>query len=156
MDMAKLPTPPKAGNTTNNPMIGSLPSVPPPVSTYGPGLGTKEREFLAQQDETALEEVRKELEVAPEVSEAGVEVKREEIELPPPLPKIGVTQTGAELPVSPTPFSLPITDDKIVTGTGAPVISSLRWLVEWCLRQLKKIHIKLKKVHGRITRVVVK
>lgn len=146
--MVKLPQ--------KQPTVDDVSSVPPPIPTSGPGLGTKEREFLAQQDETALEEIRKELEVAPEVSEAGLEVKREEIELPPPLPKIGVTQTGAELPVSPTAVSLPLTDDKIVTGTGAPVISSLRWLVEWCLRQLKKVHIRLKKVHGRITRVVAK
>ncbi len=134
--------------------ISSLPPAPPPpIPTYGAGIGTKEREFMAQQDETALEEIRKELEVGPEVSEAGVEVRREEIELPSPLPKMGVTQTGAELPVSPAPVPLPLTDDKIVTGTGAPIISSLRWLVEWCIRQLKRVHIRLKKIHGRITRV---
>lgn len=150
--MVKLP----AKQSTADDASLNSPVSPPPMPTPGAGIGAKEREFLAQQDETALEEVRKELEVAPEVSEAGLEVRREEIELPPPLPKIGVTQTGAELPVSPTPVPLPLTDDKIVTGTGAPVISSLRWLVEWCLRQLKKVHIKLKKVHGRITRVVTK
>ncbi len=127
-----------------------------PQPTSGPGLAVKEREFIAQADAMALEEVRKELEVSPEIAEAGVEVQKQDIELPPPLPKLGVTQTGADLPVSPTSVSLPLTDDKIVTGTGAPIINSLRWLVTWCLRQLKKMHVKLKKVHGRIVRVVAK
>jgi len=126
------------------------------LSFSGPGLTTKEKEILARQEEVALEEVRKELEIAPEVKEAGVEVQKEEIELPPPLPRMGVTQTGAELPVSVPAAIPPLTDDKIVTGLGAPILASLRWLVEWCLKQLKKAHVKLKKVHGRIIRVVTK
>lgn len=121
-----------------------------------PGIGGKEREFFAEQDAVALEEIRKDLEVAPEVKEAGIEARKEEIELPPAIQKMGVVQSDANQPVTPVTANLPITDDKIVTGTGAPVVTSLRWLVEWCLRQLKKVHIKLKKVHGRIIRVVTR
>lgn len=145
--MAKLPATNKnttnTTNTTNKPIVG-------------PGLTAKEKEFLVKQEVAALEEVRRELELAPEVEKAGVKVQKEEIELPPPLPKMGVSQTGAELPVSPPTVTLPLTDDKIATGLGASIWASIRWLAEWCLRQLKKVHFKLKKVHGRIIRVVTK
>lgn len=122
----------------------------------GPGIGAKEREFQEQQEAIQLEEVRKELEIAPEVKEAGVEVKSEEMELPPPVAKMGVTSIGGEQPVSPPTTNLPITDDKIATGLGASVWASICWLANWCLRQLKKAHVKLKKVQGKIIRVVTK
>lgn len=121
----------------------------------GPGLTFKEKEFLKEETQ-ALEEVRRELELAPEVEKAGVEVQKEEIELPPPLPKMGVVQTGAELPISVPAVSLPLTDEKITTGLGASIWASLRWLAEWCFKQLKKSHIKLKKVHGQIVRIITK
>lgn len=127
----------------------------PKDSPVGPGLTTKEKELLARQEAVALEEVRKELELEPQV-EKVIEVQKEEIELPPPLPKMGVSQTGAELPVSAPAVSLPLTDDKITTGLGASILESLRWLAEWCLRQLKKVHVKLKKVHGKFVRVITK
>lgn len=126
------------------------------TSSYGSSLTTKEREVLASQEVSALEEVRKELELAPEVKETGVEVRKEEIELPPPLPKMGVTPTGATAPISVPAVSLPLTDDKIATGLGTSIWASICWLASWCLRQLKKAHIKLKKVHGRIVRVVTR
>lgn len=143
--MAPLPNSSKQQTTKNQ----------QPTTPVGGGLTTKEKEFLAS-EEQALEEVRKELELAPEVKEAGVEVKKEEIELPPPLPKMGVSQTGAELPVSAPAISLPLTDDKITTGLGASIWASLCWLANWCIRQLKKAHVKLKKVHGQIVRVITK
>jgi hypothetical protein len=124
--------------------------------TPNQGLSAKEKELLTASEETALEEVRKELELAPEVKEAGVEVKKEEIELPPPLPTIGVAQTGEDVGVSPASGNLPLTDDQTLFALSAPIIASIRWLAEWCLRQLKKAHIKLKKVHGEIVRIVTK
>ncbi|MBI5465562.1 hypothetical protein HY946_03040 [Candidatus Gottesmanbacteria bacterium] len=145
--MAKLPDPSKTEDRRQK--------TDKPTQVTGPGLTSKEKEFLNQEAQ-ALEEVRKELEIAPEVEKAGVEVQKEEIELPPPLPKMGVAQTGAELPVSAPAISLPLTDDKIVGGLAASIWASLRWLAEWCLRQLKKAHIKLKKVHGQIVRVITK
>ncbi|MBI4999276.1 hypothetical protein HZB97_00710 [Candidatus Gottesmanbacteria bacterium] len=158
--MAKLPDPPKVASSkqqvVSDDSVGSTSVPPPPEPAFGAGIGTKEKEFLAQQEEAALEEVRKELEIAPEVEKAGVEVQKEEIELPPPLPKMGVAQTGAELPVSAPAISLPLTDDKIVGGLAASIWASLRWLAEWCLKQLKKAHVKLKKVHGQIVRVITK
>lgn len=143
----------------NNPFPGQSPPEPLVRSVQQPvvpGLGIKEREVFERQDELQLEEIRKELEVAPEVKETGVEVKSEEIELPEVVKQMGVVPSDASQPVASVATNLPLTDDKIVTGFGAPIISSLRWLVEWCIRQLKKVHIRLKKIHGQIVRVVTK
>lgn len=145
--MGKLPV--KQQSTNNQQQTTS--------SSLATGFGLdKERRIYEKQEAQALEEVRKELELAPEVKEAGVEVQKEEIELPPPLPKMGVAQTGAELPLAPPAVNLPLTDDKIVSGLGASIWASLAWLAQWCLRQLKKAHIKLKKIQGKIIRVITK
>lgn len=131
---------------------GKTDKIQPPT---GPGLTTKEREFLVS-EERALEEIRRELQLPKEVERAGLEVQKEEIELPPPLPEMGVSQVGAGVPVSTPTVSLPLTDDKIAGGLSASIWASIRWLATWCLRQLKKAHMKLKKVHGRIIRVITK
>ncbi|MFH0864391.1 MAG: hypothetical protein V1858_04900 [Candidatus Gottesmanbacteria bacterium] len=149
----------KTNQTSNNPIPQMLPPdmpVPSAAKPQGTSIGAKEKEIFAQQDETALEELRKEMELAPEVKEAGIEVKKEQVEISEPVQKMGVVPSDINQPVTPITANLPINDDKIVTATTAPVITSLRWLVEWCIRQLKKVHIRLKKVHGRIIRVVFK
>lgn len=52
-----------------------------------------------------------------------------------------------------TSQSLPLTDDAIGQGMTAPANSNLRWLVEWCWRQLLKAHVHLKKISGHFIRV---
>jgi len=37
-------------------------------------------------------------------------------------------------------ITLPLTDDQIQVGLGHKVYEAIRWLAEWCIRQLKKIH----------------
>jgi hypothetical protein len=49
---------------------------------------------------------------------------------------------------------LPITDDSVVAGLKQPITSSFRWLAEFALYLLRKAHMILKKVHGKIVRVV--
>lgn len=145
--MAKLPT--------NIVSPVSPPTEPPQNRPVG--FGAKEREIFERQDELQLEEIRKELEIAPEVKEAGIEIRHEEIELPEPVAKMGVTQANdAASPLPATPVSVPLADDTIIKGAGASVWASLTWLAHWCLRQLKKVHIKLKKVQGKIVRIATK
>lgn len=122
------------------------------------GIGTKERELFQRQDELQLSEIRKDLELGQEVKEAGVELlTHEEIELPPSVKQMGVTKVETEVNLPQVaPVSVPLADDQIVKSTGASVWASLTWLAQWCLRQLKKAHVKLKKVHGKIVRVVTK
>lgn len=121
-------------------------------SQVGPGLGEKEKEAPGLGKEV-LEEVGKEAEPAKEIKELGVRLKKEAIKVPPQLTKLGVKPTGPAAPPPPPAVTLPLTDDQVVTGLASPILSSLRWLAEFCLRQLKKAHFTLKKVHGRIVRV---
>lgn len=178
--MKKLPKPTAAGTqnlklktqklddaTISAPPV--LPTAPPPgpavpVITSSPvdeptgsGLAAKEREILARNDEIQLEEIRKELELAPEVEETGVEVKPEKIELPPPVQQMGVTASDVNQPVVSQPtVTVLLSDEKIVNNSGGSIWASLTWLANWCLKQLKKVHVQLKKVHGRIVRIVTK
>ncbi len=126
--------------------------IDPMMNSHSGSLGTKEKEILARQDEASLEAVRQEIVLTPEIQEV-VEVRQEEIELPPPLPKMGVTQTGADLPVNLSAVNPPLADEKILSGRKASITDNLRWLAEWCFKQLRKVHIKLKKINGRIVRV---
>lgn len=122
------------------------------------GIGNKERELFQRQDELQLEEIRKGLELGREVKEAGVEsLTHEELELPPSVKQMGVTKIETEVSLPPAATTVvPLADDQIVKSSGASVWASLTWLAQWCLRQLKKAHVKLKKVQGKIVRVVVK
>lgn len=47
---------------------------------------------------------------------------------------------------------LPISDELVVRGLHASVMSSFRWLAEWAAYLLKKAHIILKTVHGHVVR----
>lgn len=125
---------------------------PSPQAQSGPGLGEKEKEVIGSKE--VIREVGKEIEPPKEVEEAGVKLKKEEIKLPPPVEKLGVKPSGPAVPLPSQPtVTLPLTDDQVMKGLVSPIISSLRWLAEFCLRQLKKTHLTLKKVHGKIVRV---
>lgn len=44
------------------------------------------------------------------------------------------------VPASDQPaVTLPVTQDDIVQGKKLPILASLRWLVEWAVRQIKKL-----------------
>jgi hypothetical protein len=103
------------------------------------------------------QEIMTEVEIPKEVQEAGVEKISGTIELPPDIKKLGVTainspQTASGSPSFPA-VSLPISDDTVVKGVHAGVTNALAWLAIWCLKKLKKAHILLKEVHGKIVRV---
>ena len=104
-----------------------------------------------------IKEVSQEIELPKEVSQAGVEIHGA-VEFPLDLKKLGVTPTGGQTPLSAvtTTISLPISDDKILAGTKAPLTSALKWLAVWCLKRLKVAHLILKSIHGKIIRVTVK
>lgn len=114
------------------------------------GLQKEQEPVLTQ--ETGLTEEVSDIEVSPELERIGVEKRSETIELPPDLQKMGVAATGASQPVTTSTVSLPLSDDQIVKGLHAQIMTSLRWLAEWCIRQLKKTHIRLRRKHGRIER----
>jgi len=133
--------------------IGNQPSAG--VTTVSSAVG-KEREFSSVSPSEQIKEITPRLEVPEEVEKAGV-TKIGEFELPPDVTKLGVTHTGPTAPVTTSlpPVTLPISDQQVVTGLHAQVASALLWLAVWCLKKLKKAHLTLKVIHGKITRVKV-
>ena len=66
---------------------------------------------------------------------------------------MGVQALGMAQPVTTaTTVQLPLTDDQILTGLHAQIMTSLKWLAEWCIRQLKKAHVHLKNMGGKVVR----
>lgn len=114
----------------------------------------REQEVIPSAEVAPISEVLPDVEIAPELESIGLEKRSETIDLPPDMKKMGVTAVGAAQPVfdDTQTISLPLTDDQIIVGLHAQIVSSLRWLAEWCIRQLKRAHVKLKTVHGKIIR----
>ena len=159
-------------NTAQGKTGGSKPvNIAQPVSVIQPVTSTQSKSVyrpvsspLGKEGETppaakeTAQEVVSEIELNHEVKEAGVEKRGEVIvELPPDVKKLGVTQTGATTPLSAVTsvaqVSIPITDSQVVVGLHAKVTSSLAWLAQWCIKKLKKAHVVLKIIHGKIVRV---
>ena len=139
-------------NQNNNQQDDNVQTQTPSLQAQtGSGLGEKEKEVVGSKE--VIREVGKEIEPPKEVEETGVKLKKEEIKLPPPIEKLGVKPSAPAVPPPSSTVTLPLTDDQVMQGLASPIVSSLRWLAEFCLRQLKKAHISLKKVHGKIVRV---
>lgn len=117
----------------------------------------KEKEAFPSSASENISSVAQEVVLSKEVEKAGVEVIKDTIELPPDVKKLGVSTVGTSAPVAVTatlpPVSLPLSDQQVILGLHAQVISSFRWLAVWCVKQLKKAHIALKNIHGKIVRV---
>lgn len=145
--MQNLPQDDKGNPPTSSP--GGLNTV---VSPQAAGV-SKETEPIPGGEAPQLEEIVADVELEPEVEAAGVEKKSETVTLPPDVKKMGVAPVGPSQPVSTAPkVKLPLTDDQISTGLHAQIISSLRWLAEWCIRQLKKAHFHLRVIAGHAIR----
>ena len=116
----------------------------------------KEQEPISSPETATLEEVGTDIELEPELEALGVSKHSETIELPPDIARMGVYATGSTQPViTAGTVQLPLTDDQIIVGLHAQIISSLRWLAEWCIKQLKKAHIHLKSMGGKIVRETI-
>lgn len=145
------------GNQDNKQVANDTSSVPvsaQPVSATSTGL--KEQEPAATVSAETVAEISTEIEVGQEVEKAGVRRIGETIELPPDIKKLGVTHAGASVPVGSVALpgvALPISDQQVVTGLHAQVLSALRWLSVWCIKKLKKAHVALKVIHGKVMRV---
>jgi hypothetical protein len=69
------------------------------------------------------------------------------------LTKIGVKQRHSSK-ISPIQnLKLPLSDEKIILGLNQPINSSWRWLATLALYLLKKAHLSLKVVEGRVVRI---
>lgn len=141
-----MPTLPQ--DDTNQPKQSGNVLIPPT-----PGLTKEAEPPVAALETPDLEEIVADVELEPELEAAGVEKQSETIVLPPDMKKMGVKAVGHTQPAQPaTVIPLPLTDDQIEVGLHAQIISSLRWLAEWCVRQLKKAHLHLKVIAGHAVR----
>lgn len=134
---------------------GVPPQTAPPAAPGATGSMAKEVEPVAGAAEApVITEIGKETELAPEVRQAGVRMQADAIELPKVASQLGVRAVvPAAVPVAAATVALPLTDDQIAQGLQQSLLTSWRWLAEWCARQLKQAHILLRPVHGATERV---
>lgn len=117
------------------------------------GSSAKEVEPTVRSPEPFLIQRVVEHEPEKEVS-AFVQHRKENIEVPPDLVKMGVVATQTTTFPTYENVKLPLSDEKVVIGLKQPISSSFRWLAELAIYILKTMHLTLKKVHGKIVRVL--
>jgi len=130
------------------------PSGNPPAG--GPQSGTSagiNKEIERGRAEGPFRPAGQEVEVSPEVASAGVKVQPGAIPIPPPVTQLGVQPAGQNIQPPVPDVSLPLSDDQIAQGLKQSIWSSWRWLAHWCVRKLKQVHMGLKNIHGKLTRV---
>lgn len=143
--MTDLPTPPT--RTDVDALQNST------VSQFSEGSGAKEKETGLIAPELPLEPAGKEMELPKEVVSAGVRVRPTTVPLPANVLRLGVRPIGANVPPpGPGTVALPLTDDQIALGLHEGITSSWRWLAEWCVLQLKRLHFGFQRAHGKLTR----
>jgi hypothetical protein len=147
--MTDLPIPASPGT---NPVIqtSDLPQVQPVVSSGNKeSVGGSIDHAESLQDATGAE-----FELPKEVSSVGVRIQPTTVAIPQPVAQMGVKPAGQNIPVQTKPaVTLPLNDDQIAAGLHAGITESIRWLATWCVFRLKHMHIALKNIHGKLTRV---
>lgn len=76
--------------------------------------------------------------------------------IPADVAAAGVAVSPAVLSAQEPIIELPLPDEQIPAALKKPVSSGLRWIAEICVYMLRKAHLKLKTIHGKVTRVAVK
>lgn len=68
----------------------------------------------------------------------------------------GVQASGPSVMAEDPILELPLPDEQIPAALKKPVSSGIRWIAEICLYMLRKAHLKLKTIHGKVLRVADK
>lgn len=138
-------TPPVANSPASSGI--STGTVPGTGASVGGGISGKEREIggSSLSPDFQFSGPGVEMELPKEVIGAGVKMQPTSIKIPPPVQSMGVKATGISAPMSNgSSVTLPLTDTEIAEGMKQNITSSLRWLSEWCIFQLKKIGLNKK------------
>ncbi len=122
-------------------------------TSYTP-LPSKEMEPVITQEEQKDVKIVAEHKDLDQEIKPHVQVRREVVEVPPDLQAIGVQATPTTQFATQQQLQTLIPDADIIKGLHQPPTSSFRWLAELALYILKRAHITLKTVHGKIMRVV--
>lgn len=145
MDTLPITSPPQGISPTSA-------AIPPPVT----GSMAKEvAPLTAVTSETPiLTEVGKETELPAEVVKAGVKMSSDSVMLPKLVQQMGVRSVDPAKPemVLPPAINLPISDEQIAKGLHQSIMTSWRWLAQWCKRQLQQAHVALKSMGGKTVR----
>ena len=88
--------------------------------------------------------------------EKYIEVTRDDPEIHPDLKKAGLQAIDTTSLDPKQRVHLPIPDEQIMEGLNEPLSSSFRWLSELALFMLKRAHLALKRIHGKVVRVIQK
>lgn len=125
-----------------------------PVSSIG--MAKEAEPPVTVSEAPVITEIGKEHELPPEVTGAGVTMHPNSVDIPKSVADLGVQSVDQAYaaPVTP-PVPLPLSDDQIAKGLHQSILSSWRWLAEWCVRQLSMAHQALKSAHGKIVRMNV-
>lgn len=159
--MSDLPIPMSVGGSSSSPASNVSPSgtggqvSPQQVSSSDDLVGSlaKEQGIQGRNESVTYQEQPIDVEVGPELAKAGVIKRSEKVDLPPDIVQMGVTAVGPAQPLSTvTTIQLPLTDEQIIVGLHAQIVSSIRWLAEWCVRRLKQVHVHLKTLGGKVVR----
>lgn len=126
--------------------------LPTPIQGTTPST-SKEKEAGGAGLEAPFRPVGQEVEVSPEIASSGVKVQPTTIPIPQPVSAMGVKPVGQNVPGAAPAVALPLSDDQIALGLKQSIWTSWRWLAQWCIRKLKQVHMRLKHIHGRLTRV---
>lgn len=113
----------------------------------------KESEPVAKTEAVVIQETVEHEKIEEEVK-PHIQIRPETIKLPPDLRKIGLRAAKESKFNDYKNIVIPISDDKVIKGLHEPITSSLRWLATFALYLLKKAHLTLKIIHGRVVRVV--
>lgn len=109
--------------------------------------GGKEGESISiNNSEAPLKAVGHEVDLPKEVQAAGVQVHPMTVALPQTVSDQGVQSVGqnvSSVPTSGTSVKLPLKDSEIEQALKKNATHSIRWLAEWCVFQLKKVHEKV-------------
>src|SRR3989338_524257 len=82
--------------------------------------------------------------------EQFVTPRAETIKLPPELKKLGLQEVSTTKFPSYQNVKLPLSDEKVIVGSHAPITSSLRWLATLALYLLARAHLGLKLIHVHV------
>jgi hypothetical protein len=125
----------------------SLQPKKPATPSYASGSMNKESGpvGLTPDFSVGLRDAVPEIDMPKEVVAAGVSAMPTIVPIPTPVSQLGVQTTGTNVSPTSQTCTLPMTDDQIEIGLHKKIGNSARWLAEWCLRQLKKMHVSIKK-----------
>lgn len=128
-------------NTLPNQTSQDLPVMPQSVSSTGMGKEVELQAQVSNSESVTHSEQLSQVELPKEVTAIGVTISPTTVVLPNVVQHAGVTAINPV--VSPLNISstivLPLSDDQIAKGLHESLLSSVRWLAQWCERRLKQI-----------------